>query len=516
MKAMRIQLLVATVCMAVLFSTVPALAQEAAKTQPDDEAAKFLKRISEEMRIKEEYQQQVAKNFFESAQKRFNERMYEAAEKDLERALQANPRHEEAQALLRKTRRVLGKTTAGEEDLLSRKQVLERVRLQYTLADMRKTIQDARELLQADNYDGAMSNLELAQNSAKVLTRYIDVSRERGEINTLMDQVHAEREKTRQALEQKQREQADALAKAEHRRESDLHSQRMERLFSDAKQLFEDTRYSLAADKCREILRIDPRNQEVIAFLERCEAADVAEDIESYRKAMRSETDATWRVVRRLAVPYASHEPVLPDDWEEKRRRKGTDVLYVRADSEEDESWRRPMENVLDSETTFDFIATPLDDVIAFLRNLKRINITTDNELMNRGGLDVTLKLEKVRFRDALSRILGQHNLDYHIDPAGLHISTKEKIKQLRSSSAEAFVRLHYIDDLTVNIPEFEPALTSTTAGTTALPDAPDLFGPAEDDGGQKVFTSDWLIEFIKSVVDPNSWEEVLGGMLPL
>jgi tetratricopeptide (TPR) repeat protein len=509
MKAVMIKLLLAAMCVSIVLSGSHAMAEDK-KVEPDDAVKAFMERISNDAKIKEEYLQRAAAEYLKSAKKRFDERLFGAAEKDLVKALQLDPRLEGAQTLLAKVRRVLGKTGAGDVDMLSRKQVLEKVKLQYAHADMRKGIREARELLRAGDYSEAISKLEIAQNSGKVLARYIDVSREMGEINLLIDKAQVTKEKARVAAEEKQVASAKALATSEHERLQDLHGQRMTRLFGSAKRLFAETRYLLAAKKCEEILKIDPRNEEVAAFRDKCNDAQVAHDVVSYEKSKKVQTDATWREVRKLAIPYPKVQPLYPADWDEKRKR--TAGVSIEAESEEEQKWKQKLNQVLDSEVSFDFIATPLDDVVAFLRSLKKVNIVIDKaSLADRaGGLDVTLKLEKVKFRDALEWVLRLLNLKYTLENGAVYISTTEKI----NSAQKVVTRYYDVTDLTVEIRNFKPNIRAISNTDIDDEDADDIFAEDDDDDGDEkdVFTGESLVEFIKSVISPGTWDEVVGG----
>lgn len=80
---------------------------------------------------------------------------------------------------------------------------------------------------------------------------------------------------------------------------------------------------------------------------------------------------------------------------------------------------------------SFHFIATPLDDVAAFLVNLLEVNIVVDKPaLAGHGHLDVMLRLEKTKAEDALFWILTLLHCDYAVRDGAIFISTHEGIRR--------------------------------------------------------------------------------------
>jgi len=90
----------------------------------------------------------------------------------------------------------------------------------------------------------------------------------------------------------------------------------------------------------------------------------------------------------------------------------------------------RMIPSPLEEPISFDFIATPLDDILSFLRGLKKVNIVADQTVVGKGdGRDVTLRLEKVRFRDALAWITRRVNLQYTVLDRAIFVSTEEGLR---------------------------------------------------------------------------------------
>ncbi|MFH1730842.1 MAG: hypothetical protein ABIF82_04220 [Planctomycetota bacterium] len=491
-------------CVAVVLSGLapPVLAADA--TKPNPEAEDLLKKQLQEREVAEKYKRLLADHYFESGKKRFEERDYENAKRDFESALAANASHAKAKDYLASVRQLLGKTPA--EEVLIGEINQERVEQGYQKARMLNATADARQLLRENNYDAALRRLDEAQNIAKVLATYVDVSAEEAEIGSLIDKASRARDAAKKRAEKEKLEQADRLARSEHERVLNLQRQRITRLIEDAKERSEETRYLDAIKKCDEVLKMDPRNEEVIAFRDQCHDKQIAADIKWYEEDKKFQTADTWRRTRKQAIPYTDWKPLYPDDWEEKRLR--TAGIQIEVESEVEQKWKRDIEATLEEDVSFDFIATPLDDVVAFLINLKRRNIVVDKKAIEgRGALDVTLRLDKVKYKDALGWILRLLDLSYTLEDGAIYISTKEKI----GASQKKVTKFYDVTDLTVDIRDFKPNLQAISSAHLDAEDMDDIFNEQDAGEGEETdrFTGESLVEFIKSVIAPGTWAEV-------
>jgi len=503
------KMLAAAACVAVVLSGLAPLVLAADATKPNPGAEDLLKKQLQEKVVAEKYKRLLADYYFESGKKRFGESAYEKAKRDFESALDANPNHAKAREYLGKVRQLLGKTPA--ESVLFRERDQKQVEQGFQQRRMIKATLDARELLREKKYDAALRKLDEGRNIAKVLATYVDVSAEQAEIGALIVKATEARKEAKDRAAADASRQAIAFAKGEHERTQDLQQQRIARLFTDAKDLFEETRYLDAIKKCDEILRkdMDPRNEEVIAFRDQCNEKQIAADIVWYEKSKRFETAETWRRTRKEAIPYTDWRPLYPDDWEEKRLR--TAGIQIEVESEVEQKWKQHIETKLEEPVSFDFIATPLDDVVAFLINLRQVNIVVDKKAIEgRGALDVTLRLDKVKFKDALNWILRLLDLSYTLENGAIYISTKEKI----GASQKTVTKFYDVTDLTIDIRDFKPNLQAISNADLDVDEMDDIFDERDDDGGDEAdgFTGESLVEFIKSVIAPGTWAEIGDG----
>ena len=81
--------------------------------------------------------------------------------------------------------------------------------------------------------------------------------------------------------------------------------------------------------------------------------------------------------------------------------------------------------DALNEAVSFDFIAVPIDDVIAFLAAFKAINIVLDGGACGTVLPDVTLQLENVTLKSALQHICRQAGLTWSVEDEAILLSLK-------------------------------------------------------------------------------------------
>ncbi|MFH1732777.1 MAG: hypothetical protein ABIF82_14155, partial [Planctomycetota bacterium] len=135
-------------------------------------------------------------------------------------------------------------------------------------------------------------------------------------------------------------------------------------------------------------------------------------------------------------------------------RARMTELDQKRTVHYDHDAWK-PLEDKMDGLVSFDFIATPLDDVVAFLCNLKGVNIVVDKKAIEgRKDLDVTLRLDKVAFKDALAWICRDLDLGYTVRGGAIFISTPDDRLLPRGKT---ITRFYDVTDLTVDVRDLRP-----------------------------------------------------------
>ncbi len=171
-----------------------------------------------------------------------------------------------------------------------------------------------------------------------------------------------------------------------------------------------------------------------------------------------------------------------PDSPQAKRRAARSAVRIVRSAQPDAKSWRKRVIDALDHKSSFEHHETPLEEVIEFLMTVHDIPILMDTRALDDVGLTVdqpiTIDLTGVSLRSGLTIMLGQIELTWLIDDAGLLITTME------AAEARMETRITPVADI-VKVPH------------------PELV--------QDPYDMKSLIELIKASVEPESWDTVGG-----
>jgi len=85
----------------------------------------------------------------------------------------------------------------------------------------------------------------------------------------------------------------------------------------------------------------------------------------------------------------------------------------------------------LEKPTTMDFIETPLQDAVDYLKDFHGIEIQLDTKVLEGAGIDtetqLTRKLHKISLRAALRILLAPHDMTFDIRDEVLQLTTKEE-----------------------------------------------------------------------------------------
>ena len=92
------------------------------------------------------------------------------------------------------------------------------------------------------------------------------------------------------------------------------------------------------------------------------------------------------------------------------------------------ELWRDQIMKQMQKRISFDFVDTPLPDVVAFLKNLTGINMILDTAAVSGADTPITLKETDMRLDAAMDWILRLVDLKYAIREEAIFISTHDRI----------------------------------------------------------------------------------------
>lgn len=283
-------------------------------------------------------------------------------------------------------------------------------------------------------------------------------------------------------------------------------------LLGDVYTAIYEKRYDDAAEISDFMLKIDPLNKKVLYI--KGKLNDIRhEHVTEYLKTIDAQEKLKGNeYLRELSIPYQeilrfptkeqwkdASDRILPDlDKIVKENKRKTEQLQMNPNPVESAP-PKEIEDALNMIISFEFLDTPLKDVVIFLREKTNINMIIDSEA---GDVRITLKLKDVPLRIALKYILPK-GYEYVIEGDILHIY-KQKME----------LRVYDVRDILINLDDKDPLEFDITASSSQLSmrkkETVKIKDPSER-------VSD-LIELIVTTIEPASWSyrtHVIGAANP-
>jgi hypothetical protein len=203
------------------------------------------------------------------------------------------------------------------------------------------------------------------------------------------------------------------------------------------------------------------------------------------------------------------------DKFEEVRNRKPATHL---GEEDVEQDWERRIKEALNKKVTFDFVETPLQDVVNFLSSLVDVTIVLDTPAV-KDAPNVTLRVNEMRLQSALNWILKLVALKYTLKDEAVFISKAENIQE------KPVLRMYDVTDLTIDIKNFQgrqQALASDSGyastgssfgGDAGGQMAQEFFGDEDDQKDEEdKLTGESLVDFIKKTIAPGTWADDTGA----
>ncbi|GAB63378.1 MAG: hypothetical protein DWB56_00985 [Candidatus Jettenia sp.] len=283
-------------------------------------------------------------------------------------------------------------------------------------------------------------------------------------------------------------------------------------LLGDVYTAIYERRYDDAAEIADFMLKIDPLNKKVLYI--KGKLNDIRhEHITEYLKTIDAQEKLkSNEYLRELSIPYQeilrfptkeqwkdASDRILPDlDKIVKENKRKTEQLQMNLNPVESAP-PKEIEDALNMIISFEFLDTPLKDVVIFLREKTNINMIIDSEA---GDVHITLRLKDVPLRVALKYILPK-GYEYVIEGDILHIY-KQKTE----------LRVYDVRDILINLDDKDPLEFDITASSSQLSMRKKETVKTKDPSER---VSD-LIELIVTTIEPASWSyrtHVIGAAIP-
>ncbi|MEK6621154.1 MAG: hypothetical protein AABZ13_01595, partial [Planctomycetota bacterium] len=208
------------------------------------------------------------------------------------------------------------------------------------------------------------------------------------------------------------------------------------------------------------------------------------ESIIPYQDILRFPAEMQWKDIANRRLPE------LNKIVEENK--KTTDKLRLIPNPSKDSS-SKVIEDALNTIISFEFIDTPLKDVVAFVREKTNTNMIVDPEA---GGAPITLKLNNVPLKTAFRYLLPK-GYEYVIEGDIFHVY-RQKME----------LRVYDVRDILINLDDKEPLKFDITAAAASQQAISKGESVHIKDAAERVMD---LIEQLATIVEPSSWSSNLG-----
>jgi tetratricopeptide (TPR) repeat protein len=490
-------------------ATPPARPAPPAKQQlsPDEQAAHdILERYKADAKIKQGESRQLAEQHFRTGKAHFDMGAWRAAYEHFQKAVALDPTHKEAQEYLQKTRGLLGIKEGG-AGLVDSMVAQEKVRREAQRIELLSLFEQAKAAYARGQFAEALELFIRVKAKAQFLAPHLDTSEVTEEAEQGIQRTKAAIDRQRSEGEQEQRRRAAEEAERLRKEGRSLLVERHEAQLAQALSLFGAHRYGQARKLCDQVLRHDPSNGSAAALREGALQAARAEGIAQAINSRASETNLLMQQLTAMTVPQNRIISISRQRIEELRNRKG-DPLFE-SSHKPPEEWEMRIREALEKKVTFDFIETPLPDVLSFLGSLTGVTLVLDTEAVKGASPNVTLRVQEMRLEAALNWLCKLAGLGYTLRDEAVFISRPERIHDT------PVLRMYDITDLTIGIKNFKgrQRALATDTGFGAQQNVRDFFeDDEEEDESEKPLSGAEMVEFLKRIARPTGPEDD-GGL---
>ena len=478
-------------------------AGEAETVQPDTEAAESeLEKLAKEEKWRRERALFLAEHYTQSGIARYNELEYELAKAEFEKALQYEPAKKEAREYLRKVEAILG---LRQPPII--KTVSDQVNLEQQIArqEMKLGFDKAKAHFEKGEYNEAVAKFERVRELIRWLGPYTNVEPYKTQAEEFIKKAETERTIQQAKAKEAERKKAEEIARMNDQYFKDRYDQRIAYKLGKARDLLMQCRYKEARSMAMNVLEDDPLNTEAMKLRDMAFNASLRNETGETARLNTEHTLLSWAETKEAQVPY-SDVLIYPSNWAEIIKRK---VEAIGAEAEEEPPWMPDLKTKLETKVSFDFVETPLQDVVTFLQQITNATIILDARSMS--GLaapEVTLKVTEMKLSQALDWILKQVGLQYALKEQAIYIGNAEAV------GGDALLKLYDVTDVTLEIRDFPGNLQAlrdrvgTSSGGGVSVEGDDPWGGTESEETGSTFTGQTLVDFIKSTIAPRTWAD--------
>jgi len=485
-----------------------------AKPEKKVEALTDLERLSRDEKIKQERDQYLTEFYTRKGKECFKELDYDNAKVNLDKALEYNPNNQEAREFLSKTETILGLREGRFHRIIDQVKSQMIVERELAMHEVKVGYDDAIGKKNTGDYAGSLDKFEHVRDLIAWVSPYFDTEPYKSLTDTNLQDTAKLKAVKEEREKELQRQKAEEAARMREVQNKEKHEQRIALLLAKGRELLAEARYEEAQSLAESVMKLDPMNGEAKALRDIAFKSGLSTDERKNAKSGKEQTLLSWEETRFSQIPWIEML-IYPDNWAEIMKRE---VTAIGAEEEEEPVWMPELKAKLDQKVSFDFVETPLADVVTFLTTITNATIILDNKsLENLQHNEVTLRVNDMKLSTALEWILKLVNLEYALKEGAIYIGTADAV------GGDAQLRLYDVTDVTLEIRDFPGDLqklrdrVGTTTGTgsgvsTGVGDDWD-YAAAGDGGDDKIFSGDALVKFIMETIAPGTWVQGEGGL---
>ena len=448
--------------------------------------------------ITEQQKSSQADEHYRLAERYYQAADYEKAEIECEKAIQLNPNHAPAQALVREVRFVQGRsgaTAASHEYGKYIEQAL--VRQTQTLVEIDNAFQRGTRSFNLGEYDDAEREFRKILEYAKWLPTGVELESRRKSALEMLDRTKESRrqrsldeEKTKNRLIEEER------ARDEYKRLIDQ-KRELELLFGQAQMYFEQEQYVRCVEVCDRILYINPNLTSVAEMRQVAQRLNHMARGRDNQKGYIEEWKRTFEQIElNSAVQADELEFASTEVWREliaKRQPKGISEMTEDIQPEDKEI----LDKLKSIRITIDMQNAPLTAIVDYIREISGLNLHISG-IENPEQEVISFKVSDIVLDGALKLMLQPRQKGYLVKDGVVLITTADQLKK------QVKLELYDVQDLTYGMMDFPGVDISL---------AQDAIGAqiAQGDEARAQFTGEDLANLIKNTIHKEQWEEADG-----
>lgn len=423
-------------------------------------ARSFMEELARERQIKEQRDRALAEHYTNMGEKYYNEANYPKAREELEKALKLVPDLPKARDLYEKTLALLGVSENKVKDFAQKIAQEKAVKIEQKQIQMENRLREGVRLLKAEKYDEAIQAFEDVKTDLEFLKRDIDIAPYLDHVESLMELANKRKIEAEKQLAKQRKEQAARQAAEDEARQKEVSEEKLKTLYDQAYNAFVKRRFNEVQRICKDILELDPNNAAAEELKEQARLQQDKKTWEEIRKTDKVEHERNRQYLHKMKNPSMDLVGYPEKDiWEEITRR---DPVAYPEDKQPTEKEAMLKQALKERRVDINFEATPLSDVVNFLRSLVDLNIVLDPNLEDKEIRErlISLQLSDITLGAALDFICGK-DLIYIVKNDAILITTRAALQ------GELSIQVYDVRDLLLTLID-RPAQPFTLAEGTS------------------------------------------------